>query len=74
VHVLIEMKPKGSTAWEVLGRFSASAADIAELKTALEGREPLKAIDRVTHPLMRDLLSILKESGHEGRVTFIEEH
>jgi hypothetical protein len=74
MHVLIEMRPKGSTAWEVLGRFRSTATEIEALRAVLAAHgKPYDALPHLPKGLVWDTLDICQREGHEVRVTFREE-
>jgi hypothetical protein len=76
MHILIELRTRNPGAsWDVVGRYRAPAAEIAQLRRILEGRESLlEAIAELHAGIVRDTLDIiLREQGHEARVRFCED-
>ena len=73
-HILIEFLPHDASKWEVLGRFTATEAEIAELRALLKAHDsPYGALDRLPKGLLFDALDICRQEGHDARVTFREE-
>lgn len=69
--LIIEFRTRESTAWDHLGRFTTTPAELAQLKALLaDGRDPTKALDRIPKGLLWDALDILRAEGHEARVRF----
>jgi hypothetical protein len=74
MHVIIETRKPGAPAWDAVGRFTASDQEIDELKTLLEGHEPLEVLDRLPRGLLWDVLDSIRLENHEVKVTFCEDH
>lgn len=74
VHIIVEMRPRGSESWELLGRFQASPEEIAALRGALAQHEnPYDALSSMPRGLLWDTLDVCRGEGHEARVTFLKE-
>lgn len=74
VHVTIEMRKPGTTAWDLVGNFSATDAEIDELRDVLGGNEPYAVLHRVKHVLIFDTLDAIREEGFQARVQFHDDH
>ena len=56
--VTIEMKKPGDTAFDLVGNFTATEAEISELRDVLEGQESSEVLDRIKNVLIRDVLDV----------------
>jgi hypothetical protein len=73
-HILIEFLPHDVSKWEVLGRFTATEAEIDELRAVLEAHDsPYDALERLPKGLVWETLDICRQEGHDVRVSFREE-
>jgi hypothetical protein len=70
--LIIEFRTPASTEWDSsIGRLSASAKELAELKALLAGREnPYDVLDQLPKGLLFDTLESIKELGFEARIRF----
>jgi hypothetical protein len=65
MRIRVEMKPQGAASWELLGNFSASEAELRELRSVLSRREnPLDALSQLPKRLLWDTLDICRVEGH----------
>jgi hypothetical protein len=62
----------GASAWDSLGRFTASESALAALRDLLTDREPYEGLEqiRAIDQLLFDALDILREDGYEARLRF----
>jgi hypothetical protein len=71
VHVSIEMRKPGNTAWELIGYFSATEEEMLELQDAFKGlNNPYEMIGRISNRMISDVLAFLKADGCEARIQF----
>ena len=71
VHVSIEMRKPGDTAWELVGYFASTEAEMLELQDAFKGlNNPYEMIGRINNRMISDVLAFLKAKGCEARIQF----
>ncbi len=70
-YVSIEMRKPGDTAWELIGYFASTEAEILELQDVFKAlKNPYEMIGRITHRMISDVLALLKAKGCEARIQF----
>ena len=72
VHVSIEMRKAGNTAWELVGYFAATEEEMLELQDGLKGlNSPYEMIGRINNRMISDVLAFLRADGCETRIQFL---
>jgi hypothetical protein len=75
VHISIEMRKLGDTAWELVGYFSSTEAEMLELRNAFKGlNNPYEMIGRINNRMIADVLAFLKAKGCEARIQFLADN
>jgi hypothetical protein len=70
VHVTVEMRKPGATAWDFVGNFSATDAEIEELRGVLEGNDPYEVLHKIKNVLIFDTLDVIRAEGCQARIQF----
>jgi hypothetical protein len=68
------MRQPGATAWDLVGNFSATEAEIAQLREVLEGEEPFEVLHKIKNVLISDTLDVIRAEGAQTRIVFHEDH
>lgn len=70
-HICIEMKPQGATTWDLLGNFTADAAEMAALRSVLARHvNPYDALKELPRGLIYDTLDVCRLQGYEVKLAF----
>jgi hypothetical protein len=65
------MRKPGDTAWELVGYFASTEAEMLELQDAFKGlNNPNEMIGRINNRMISDVLALLKSKGCEAQVQF----
>jgi hypothetical protein len=71
VHISIEMRKPGDTAWDLVGYFASPEAEMLELQEAFKAlSNPYEMIERINNRMISDVLAFLKARGCEARIQF----
>lgn len=70
MHVTIEMRQPGATAWDFVGYFAATPAEVEELREMLEGEDPYDVLHKIKNVLIHDTLDVIRAEGCQARVQF----
>jgi len=68
MHLTIEMRKPGTTAWELVGNFSVSDAEIGVIRGVLEGDGPYELLHKIKNPLIFDVLNVVRAEARQARV------
>jgi hypothetical protein len=68
LYVSVEMRKPGDKAWELVGYFPSTEAEMLELQNALNN--PYEMIGRLNNRMISDVLAFLKAKGCEAQMQF----